>query len=127
MSEVKNYLTLEDFEKFNYQKLNSNFLNQITIIKFYAPWCGYCTKTEPDYLKVYDYYKYDGDVNIMKFNCQQYENIKDIINSYQTGLQIKGYPTIAIFINSYFHNIYEGDRSTSDIIRVIENIKNSIY
>lgn len=68
--------------------------NYTTIVKFYAPWCGYCKQLKPIFLKLGKFIQSDGKyaVNVAAVNCD-IESNKQLCAQYQ----VSGYPTIMVF------------------------------
>jgi thiol-disulfide isomerase/thioredoxin len=107
-------LTLKDFEIDNPQKLASKYSTKVTIIKFYLPECGWCKKSQPEYVKLDSLA--GKDFNVLQVNCEQVP-IADAINSSNIfGFAINGYPTYAIYVNGLYKKLYEGDRSAFSIL-----------
>ena len=67
--------------------------NNMNVILFYAPWCGYCKELMPDWERLYSKYNNKNinnkKVNIVKIDCD--ENAQ-IAKQYD----IQGYPTIKL-------------------------------
>ena len=67
--------------------------NNMNVILFYAPWCGYCKELMPDWVRLYSKYNNKNinnkKVNIVKIDCD--ENAQ-IAKQYD----IQGYPTIKL-------------------------------
>ncbi|ORX82201.1 thioredoxin-like protein [Basidiobolus meristosporus CBS 931.73] len=63
---------------------------QVVLMEFFAPWCGYCQKLVPDYKKVAQNLK--GLVKVAAVDCDDEQN-KPICATY--GIQ--GFPTIKLF------------------------------
>jgi len=78
--------------------------NKITLIEFYAPWCGHCKNLAPEMKKLGDDLK--GMVNIGVVDADSSEN-----KALQTRFNIQGFPTIKIFVNG-MPSDYQGGRST---------------
>lgn len=85
----------------NIYELNpSNFNNVVyksnytSIVKFYAPWCGYCKQLEPIYHKLARFLHSDGKyaVNVGSVNCDKEYN-KPLCSEHK----IQGFPTLLVF------------------------------
>ncbi|ANB14797.1 protein disulfide isomerase MPD1 [Sugiyamaella lignohabitans] len=64
--------------------------NSVSIVEFYAPWCGYCQKLLPEYLKAAKSLK--GLATVAAVNCDDRIN-KELCATYK----IEGFPTIKVF------------------------------
>lgn len=114
--------------------------NYTSIVKFYAPWCGYCQKLKPIYKKLGEIMQRDGKyaVNVASVNCDKNYN-KELCARYK----ISGFPTLLVFrppkydSNSkskfssdiYRHAVetYNGERSLSSIVSYLKaRIKNYV-
>lgn len=95
--------------------------NMVTIVKFYAPWCGHCKSLAPTWADVESQYnnkKVSGKtVKVLQVNCDE-----------NTGLAkkhgVKGYPTIKTFNNGKEED-YSGGRDLASISEHIENLASS--
>lgn len=56
-------------------------------IKFYAPWCGHCTKLAPTWTELYE--KHSETLNVAKVDCTQPQS-KNLCSR----LEVRGYPTL---------------------------------
>jgi protein disulfide-isomerase A6 len=117
-------LSPDNFVKDNYQKLNKPLNKKITIIKFFAPWCGHCKNSQPEY-ELLD--KAAGkDFNICMFDVEMEGNknfTNQLNNSSLAGYKVEGFPTHVIFINGDYYEIYEGERSAKKMLNYLLQIK----
>lgn len=64
--------------------------DKVTMVDFYATWCGPCKKMAPDVVKLKK--EYAGQANVLQIDA---EDKMDIASQYQ----LRGYPTIMFFKN----------------------------
>lgn len=64
--------------------------DHISIVEFYAPWCGHCKNLKPEYTKAAK--QLDGLVNVVAIDCDDDSN-KQLCARYE----VKGFPTVKIF------------------------------
>ena len=102
----------------NIQELNENtFKNQvidskeITLVDFYAPWCGPCRKMADIMAQIAD--EYSGKVNVFKLNTD--ENIK-----VAKEFSISSLPSILIFKEGQAKERLVGLMPKSSLINNIE-------
>jgi len=71
-----------------------NFLkeNKVTMVEFFAPWCGHCKNLAPEYKKLAK--ALNGIIKIGAVDADQEAN-KPLAGKY--GVQ--GFPTLKIFVN----------------------------
>jgi protein disulfide-isomerase-like protein len=81
------------------------------IVLFYAPWCGHCKKTKPEYVKVA---KKIGGLHAV--NCDEDEEVA-------THFNIKGFPTIAYIQDDMISETYEGPRVASAMLNWVNKNK----
>ncbi len=62
----------------------------VTMVEFYAPWCGHCKKLAPEYAKAALELAPIESVALAKVNC---DKEKDLCGKYG----VTGYPTIKVF------------------------------
>ena len=87
-------------------------------VLFYAPWCGHCKTTKPDF----DLFKesYKGPVKIIDIDCEDEQN-KELVAKHE----IKGFPTIRYYpdgLNGQYTE-YNGGRTTDDFKEYISKIE----
>ncbi|EMR11700.1 protein disulfide-isomerase domain [Pneumocystis murina B123] len=118
---IKNVISLYG-SKDQIQVLTSkNFFNfvkdskHLSIVEFFAPWCGYCRELAPIYKKFAE--EVSELINVIAIDCNNHQSIK-ICERYE----IKGFPTIKFFIpqkgaEPKVEN-YEGPRTLRDLMLV---------
>ena len=87
-------------EAFENQESNACF------VMFYAPWCGHCKTTKPEFQKLQETYK--GPIKIIAIDCDDDEN-KELV----AQQEVKGFPTIRYYPSglSGKYDEYNGDRT----------------
>lgn len=102
---------------FEYFDTNSS---EPCMVMFYAPWCGFCKKTMPDWEKLESSNPKNSTgkkVKVIKINCD--EN-KELASKYN----IKGYPTIKYFtqgLNGAHRVDFNGDRNINGFLNFIKS------
>ncbi|VVD03161.1 unnamed protein product [Leptidea sinapis] len=76
-------------------------------VKFYAPWCAYCSRLEPVWAHVAQGL-YSTPIKVAKVDCTRFPAVA-------THFQVRAYPTI-IFIKGSNMHIYNGERVKEDMV-----------
>lgn len=121
------YLSKKDFNENDNQQLTGSLSYGITIVKFYAPWCGYCKVSQPDYKKLDEIV--GGDFNIGMYNIETGDNklfLQEINASTLYGFKVGGYPTHVIFSNGKYIEVYKGERDYKSILNRLLQLKTSL-
>lgn len=85
--------------------------NELSLIEFYAPWCGHCKKLAPEYETAATALK-DSVISLAKVDCTTEPN-KPICERYD----VKGFPTLKVFRNTDTKPAdYNGGRTSADIV-----------
>ncbi|XP_034103935.1 protein disulfide-isomerase TMX3 [Drosophila sulfurigaster albostrigata] len=77
------------------------------LVMFYAPWCGYCKKTEPIFALVAQAL-HATNVRVGRLDCTKYP-------AAAREFKVRGYPTI-MFIKGNMEFTYTGDRSKDELV-----------
>ena len=95
--------------------------NIVTIVKFYAPWCGHCKSLAPTWADVESQYnnkKVNGKtIKVLQVNCDENTKLAE-------KHDVKGYPTIKTFHNGKEED-YSGGRDLASISDHIEELASS--
>ena len=86
-----------------------------TLLEVYAPWCGHCKSLAPTYEKVGAAFKGDKNVVIAKFDG----TANDLPPS--AGLEVKGFPTIALITPEGKAIPYTGERSEEAMVAFVKS------
>lgn len=109
--------------------------NYTTVVKFYAPWCGYCQKLEPIYHKLARFLHRDGKyaVQVAAVNCDADAN-KPLCQKHK----VQGFPTVMVFRPPKFvrgktkkakhvPEVYNGERTLAPMVEFsTSRIKNYV-
>ncbi|KAI1902098.1 hypothetical protein AGOR_G00041210 [Albula goreensis] len=89
--------------------------DEVWLVEFYAPWCGYCKKLEPVWQEVGAELKSSGSlVNVGKMDATAYSGIA-------SEFGVRGYPTIKLIKGDLAYN-YRGARTKDDIIEFANRV-----
>ena len=108
---LNSYVILTNQNKFNDDVINNEFN---VIVKFFAPWCGFCKKLIPIYQNLAKYYL--GKKKKIKFI--EIDSTNNEIN----GINIDTYPTIYFFRKNNKKNpiLFIGENSFKEIKKFID-------
>lgn len=86
----------------------------VTIVKFYAPWCGHCKRLAPTWDELAEKFVGNPNVKIGKVDCTLGDN-KELCNEEE----VDGFPTVFIYRNGERIEEYNGSRSIEDLIEFV--------
>uniref|UniRef100_A0A3P8NS46 protein disulfide-isomerase n=1 Tax=Astatotilapia calliptera TaxID=8154 RepID=A0A3P8NS46_ASTCA len=87
----------------------------VWMLKFYAPWCGYCKKLEPIWHEVGAELKSSGSpVRVGKMDATAYSGMA-------SEFGVRGYPTIKLLKGDLAYN-YKGPRTKDDIVEFANRV-----
>ncbi|XP_069015777.1 protein disulfide-isomerase TMX3-like [Embiotoca jacksoni] len=90
-------------------------VNDIWLVDFYAPWCGYCKKLEPVWYDVGAELKSSGSpVRVGKMDATAYSGMA-------SEFGVRGYPTIKLLKADLAYN-YKGPRTKDDIVEFANRV-----
>ena len=114
-SKLIDELKPKDFDSIKTYKLKDK---TVTLIYFYAPWCGYCQRSKDLIEQVADKITF---VNIKSFNCEKnksHANKMNIdLNKDSNQSLVKGYPTIWLYKNQLPYKKFEQERTLENLIK----------
>jgi len=73
--------------------------DSLVIVDFWADWCGPCHAIAPTLARIEE--ESQGDVKVIKLNVDDYPEVAD-------AFQVRGLPTLVLFINGEPDNIITG-------------------
>jgi len=83
--------------------------HDVTIVEFYAPWCGHCKAFAPTYEEVAA--ELEGKAGVAKVDATVHKSLGE-------QFQVQGYPTIKIFRKGEPYE-YKGSRSKMDVVNKV--------
>lgn len=86
----------------------------ITLIKFFAPWCGHCKRMAGAYEQLGQQFADNAAITVAEVDCTAQGN-----RELCTGQEVKGFPTILLYRDGARDDSYEGDRSTADMAQFL--------
>jgi len=93
------------------QKLRSK---KHALVMFYAPWCGHCKATKPEFESAAEQLKEDYRLTLAAVNCVDNQNICKIYD-------VRGYPTFKYFNYHKRATSYEGGRKAEDFVKYMRS------
>uniref|UniRef100_A0A336KFI3 CSON002835 protein n=1 Tax=Culicoides sonorensis TaxID=179676 RepID=A0A336KFI3_CULSO len=101
------HLNDENFKPFLKKKTH-------VLVMFYAPWCGHCKRTKPEFVKAAEKFVDDPRIELAAVDCTKYQALCGVYN-------VKGYPTIKYF--NYLKNVrdYSGGRTEADFVKFLSD------
>ena len=82
----------------------TNATNTVVMVMFYAPWCGHCKSAKPEYESAAG--SAPSKIKFTRIDCTTEQ-------STCSQYDVKGYPTIKVFINGQVEDYSEARNSTS--------------
>uniref|UniRef100_A0AAQ5Z146 protein disulfide-isomerase n=1 Tax=Amphiprion ocellaris TaxID=80972 RepID=A0AAQ5Z146_AMPOC len=90
-------------------------VNDIWLVDFYTPWCGYCKKLEPVWYEVGVELRSSGSpVRVGKMDATAYSGMA-------SEFGVRGYPTIKLLKGDLAYN-YKGPRTKDDIVEFANRV-----
>lgn len=85
--------------------------DELTLVKFYAPWCGHCKKMAQGFIEAAEELK--GKAVLVDLDATVE---KDLASKYE----VRGFPTLKLFQKGEVLSDYNGDRTKKSLIEYIE-------
>ncbi|ETN67986.1 disulfide-isomerase tigA [Anopheles darlingi] len=84
-------------------------------VKFYAPWCGHCTKLAPTWEELAVSLEHERDIRVSKIDCTRFRPIC-------TDFEVKGYPTLLWIEDGKKIEKYTGPRSHNELKQYVSQM-----
>ena len=110
-------LSNESFTQEDDNSIEPTSSDKVTLVMFYAPWCGHCSTTKPELEKAKP--ELDGKtvngkkIKVMMIDC-------DANPEMNKKYDVEGYPTIKLFKQGSQVE-YNGDRSKESFVEFVNN------
>lgn len=101
------HLTEETFKPFLKKRKHA-------LVMFYAPWCGHCKKTKPEFSAAAAEFREDPRVAIAAVDCTKYATVCSTYG-------VRGYPTFKYFSYLKTNSDYNGGRTEADFVKFMKN------
>jgi thioredoxin domain-containing protein 5 len=88
----------------------------VTLVKFYAPWCGHCKRLAPTWDELAAKFDDDADVFIAKVDCTSDDNKNKELCSEQG---VNGFPTLHLYKDGEKVAEFSGKRELDDLVKFI--------
>lgn len=85
--------------------------DDLTLVKFYAPWCGHCKKMAPDF---------EQAATELKGKAQLVDLDATVEKDLATKYGIRGFPTLKLFSKGEHISDYKGGRTKDALVQYIE-------
>ena len=113
------------------KKINVNGLKRAIkgdcVVKYYAPWCGYCKALESTYNTVAETVgSSDMNVQVLRFNMDKHgEQVKsEQVGQSTFGVpvhqDVQGFPTIILYKKDGNRSMYKGPREVDAMVSTIK-------
>jgi thiol-disulfide isomerase/thioredoxin len=102
-------LTENDFYK-SKKGIKHSLSKGKSIIFFGVPWCGYCKKALPEYIKAAQ--QLGKAFTLFYIDCETYPKVSELMG-------IKGYPTIMYMKDGIPYKMYNGERTRDGFLKDI--------
>lgn len=90
----------------------------VTIVKFFAPWCGHCKRLAPTWDDLATKFIGNLNVKVAKVDCTLSDN-KELCSSQE----VDGFPTIFLYKNGDKVTEYNGNRSLDDLVNFVNRYR----
>eukprot|EP00051_Salpingoeca_urceolata_P005198 m.71135 g.71135 ORF g.71135 m.71135 type:complete len:172 (+) comp14136_c0_seq3:58-573(+) len=84
----------------------------ITLVKFYAPWCGHCKRLAPVWDELAAKFESDAEISVGKVDCTQHSTTCG-------NFQVRGYPTLLLFKDGRQMDKYSGARELAALTKFL--------
>jgi len=93
--------------------------NELTLVEFYAPWCGHCKALAPEYDRAS--ILLSGQSSLAKVDCTEH---RDLCEKYE----VQGFPTVKLFRNDGSEPVdYDQARKAEAIVTFMKKQKQPAY
>ncbi|CAI5500825.1 unnamed protein product, partial [Closterium sp. Naga37s-1] len=86
-------------------------------IKYFAPWCGHCKRLAPAWEELSN--SSPPEVVVAHVDCTVSTKVCE-------EQEIRGYPTLKLFVGGKFRENYEGDRELAALKSFVEDVAEDV-